>query len=52
MFEVIDGMAPQRPEPAKATKPAAREPNDWSNIVFAPGYCQQANADHEERLAG
>lgn len=52
MFEVIDGKTPQKPEPAKAAEETARKPYDWSNIVFAPGYCRQANADHEERLAG
>ena len=52
MFEVIDGMAPQTSAPEKTPQETSKKPYDWSNIVFAPGYCKKANADHEDRLAG
>ncbi len=61
MFNVIEGGAPEianAPKPEQASESAAApaaplSPTDWSNVVFAAGFCQAARAAHRnDRLAG
>ena len=65
MFHVIEGYGPGRTDDAtegcldvreiaieetEATE-ATRRPYDWSNVVFAPQYCERRRAEYDELLA-
>ena len=66
MFYVIEGYGPGETDAATdgciavrevfepeagETAETTRQPYDWSNIAFAPQYCERKRAEYDERLA-